>query len=117
MMFGTIDIMLVTENTIIVEMLVCVMTTSPMPCIPYAHARTRYTGKLDSSRETLVALRIIVLESNLQFDGLEEVSLLLVGRELEQRLHIRAHSGCSAAESAPSPKARNHIAHRLRFWT
>ena len=116
-MLGTIDIMLVAENTIVVETLVCVITPFLMSYIPYAHARSRYTGKLDCSRETLVTLRIIVLEPNLQFDGLEEVSLLLVGREFEQRLHIRAHSGCRAGESAQIVIARNYIAHRLRFWT
>jgi len=32
---------------------------------------------LDSSRETLIPLGIVVLETNLEFDGLNEVTLLV----------------------------------------
>lgn len=48
--------------------------------IPDAHARTRNGWQFDGSGETLVTLRIIVLEADLELDGLEEVSLLLVQR-------------------------------------
>jgi len=41
------------------------------------HARTGNVGQLDSSRETLVTLGIVVLEANLEFDGLDEVALLV----------------------------------------
>ena len=40
---------------------------------------------LDGSRETLVALRVVVFEADLEFDGLDEVALLLavgLGEEL-----------------------------------
>lgn len=50
-------------------------------------------GKADSSGETLVALRIIVLEANLQFYGLKEVSLLGLKRVFEEFLDIGTHSG------------------------
>jgi len=72
--FGAIDVMLVTEDT-------------------DAHARSWDTGQLDGTRETLVTLRIIVLETDLKLDRLEEVSLLLVGGVLEKLLHVLAHSG------------------------
>ena len=51
----------------------------------------QYTGKegnaLDGTRETLVALGVVVLETNLELDGLDEVALLLdgVGKELLDR--------------------------------
>ena len=41
------------------------------------HARAGDMGELDGARETLVALRVVVLETNLEFDGLDEVALLL----------------------------------------
>ena len=44
--------------------------------VPDAHSRAGNDRKADSSRETLVTLRIIVLEANLEFDGFEEVTLL-----------------------------------------
>ena len=47
---------------------------------PDRHARTGDGGELDGARETLVTLRIVVLQADLEFDGLEEVSLLLVER-------------------------------------
>jgi len=43
------------------------------------HARARNVGKLDSSRETLVTLRIVVLETDLEFDSLDELALFLAG--------------------------------------
>ena len=46
--------------------------------IPDAHARARDLWQLDGSRETLVTLRVIVLQANLKFDSLEEVSLLFI---------------------------------------
>lgn len=48
--------------------------------VPDGHTRARDGWQLDGTRETLVTLRIIVLEADLEFDGLEEVSLLLVQR-------------------------------------
>lgn len=51
--------------------------------IPDAHSRAGDPGKLDGSGETLVTLRVIVLEADLQLDGLKEVSFLLVERVFE----------------------------------
>ena len=61
--------------------------------VPDAHARPRDPRQLNSARETLVTLGIIVLETNLQLDGLEEVPLLFVEGIIEKGLHVRAHSG------------------------
>ena len=62
--------------------------------VPHGHAWPRHPRQLDSARETLVTLGIIVLQPNLQLDGLEEVPLLLVEGVIEKGLHVRAHSGC-----------------------
>ena len=45
---------------------------------PEAQVGSRHGGQLDGAGETLVALRIIVLEADLELDGLEEISLLLI---------------------------------------
>lgn len=62
---------------------------------PDAHAGTRNAGQLDGAGETLVTLGVIVLQTDLELDGLEEVPLLLVLGVVEQLLDILAHSGCS----------------------
>ena len=41
------------------------------------HARAGDMGELDGARETLVALGVVVLETNLELDGLDKVALLL----------------------------------------
>jgi hypothetical protein len=56
---GTVDIVLVTENA-------------------DGHVGARDTGKLDGAGETLVTLGVVVLEADLELDGLEEVALLLL---------------------------------------
>lgn len=43
------------------------------------HLRARDVGQLDRATETLVLLRIIVLEANLELDGLGELPVLLLG--------------------------------------
>jgi hypothetical protein len=60
---------------------------------PERHVGSRDCGELDGAGETLVTLRIVVLEADLELDRLEEVSLLLVQRIVEKLLHILAHSG------------------------
>ena len=70
---GTVDIVLVTENA-------------------DGHVGARDTGKLDGARETLVTLGVVVLEADLELDGLEEVALLLLVGVLEQLLHILTHA-------------------------
>lgn len=62
---------------------------------PDGHSGTGNAGKLDGARETLVTLGVIVLQADLQLDGLEEVPLLLIERVVEQLLDILAHSGYS----------------------
>lgn len=58
---GTIDVVLVTEDA-------------------DGHVGTRDGGELHGSGETLITLGVIVLEADLELDGLEEVALLgLVG--------------------------------------
>jgi len=44
-----------------------------------AHAGTRHMRKLDGARETLVTLRVVVLETDLKLNGLDEVARLLLG--------------------------------------
>lgn len=56
-MLGTVDIVLVTQDA-------------------DGHVGAGHGGQLDGARETLVTLRVIVLEADLELDGLEEVSLL-----------------------------------------
>jgi hypothetical protein len=70
---GTVDIVLVTENA-------------------DGHVGARHTGKLDGARETLVTLGVVVLEADLELDGLQEVALLLLVGVLEQLLHILTHA-------------------------
>ena len=43
-----------------------------------AHLRARDVRQLDVASETLVLLRVVILEANLQLDGLEELTLLLL---------------------------------------
>lgn len=57
---GTIDIVLVTQNA-------------------DGHVGAGHGGQLDGARETLVTLRVIVLEADLELDSLEEVTLLGLG--------------------------------------
>ena len=68
-------------------------------CVPDTHTRTRDSGKLDGARETLVTLRVVVLQADLEFDGLEEVALLLIEGVVKKLLHILAHSGYDVVRS------------------
>lgn len=62
--------------------------------IPDSHLGAGDGGQLDGTRETLVTLGVVVLQTDLEFDGLGEVTLLLVERVLEEVGDILAHSGC-----------------------
>lgn len=62
---------------------------------PDGHVGTRDGRQTDGTGETLVTLGVVVLQTDLKLDGLEEVSLLLILRVVEQLLDILAHSGCS----------------------
>jgi hypothetical protein len=50
-------------------------------------------GELDSSRETLVTLGVVVLEADLELDGLEEVPLLGLVGVLKELLDVRTNAG------------------------
>jgi len=64
MVLSTINIVLITEDA-------------------DGHSRAGNLWQFDRARETLVSLRIIVLEADLEFDGLKEVALLGFVRVLE----------------------------------
>lgn len=61
---------------------------------PDGHVGTRDGRQTDGARETLVTLGVVVLQTDLKLDGLEEVPLLLILRVVEQLLNVLAHSGC-----------------------
>ncbi len=61
--------------------------------VPDAHIWAGNNWKANSSRETLITLRIIVLEADLELDGLKEISLLRLERVLEELLDVATHSG------------------------
>lgn len=71
---GPVNVMLVPKNT-------------------DGHVGTRYFRQLDSAGETLVALRVIVLEADLELHSLKEIALLFVEGVVEKGLHVGAHSG------------------------
>jgi hypothetical protein len=62
--------------------------------IPDGHTRARNVGEADGAGETLVTLGVIVLQADLELDGLEEVTLLGVLRVVQKLLDILTHSGC-----------------------
>ena len=89
-MFGSVDIVLVTENA--GDELAIEFLARSVFDLPDSHTRTRNGWELDGTRETLITLRIIVLEANLQLDGFEEVTLLLVQRIVKKILDILSDS-------------------------
>lgn len=56
------------------------------------HTGTGDMGELDGSRETLVSLGIVVLETDLELDGLDEVALLLGSRNYKDILDVCPHA-------------------------
>lgn len=66
--------------------------------VPDAHSWAGDDWETDGSGETLVTLRIIVLETDLEFNGFEEVSLLGLERVFEEGLYVGTHSGCGEKE-------------------
>lgn len=82
--------------------------------VPDGHVWAGNLGELDGSRETLITLGIVVLEANLQLDGLEEVALLGLQGVLKELLDVGSHSGCEGKQSAspslsPSRALRVHM--------
>ena len=77
--------------------------------LPDAHTRAGNDGQANSSRETLVTLRIIVLEADLEFDGFEEVSLLGLERVFEKLLDVGTHSGCGVRMSVSAHDERRQV--------
>jgi hypothetical protein len=55
--------------------------------------RTGDGGELDGSRETLVTLGVVVLEADLEFDGLDEIALLGLVGVLKELLDVRTNAG------------------------
>jgi hypothetical protein len=49
-------------------------------------------GILNSSGETLVTLRIVVFQADLEFDGLDEVAPLLASRTCQDFLDVAPHT-------------------------
>ena len=47
------------------------------------HTGTSNVGELDGTRETLITLRIVVLQTNLEFNGFSELTRLLGGSSLD----------------------------------
>jgi hypothetical protein len=100
---GTIDIVLVTENAIH-QLVLLHPNIVEVENIPDRHVWAGNDWEADGSRETLVTLGIIVLQADLEFDGLEEVSLLGLERVLKKTLYVGTHSGCGTKSvSIPSP--------------
>lgn len=66
--------------------------------VPDAHVGAGNGRQLDGARETLVTLRVIVLEADLELDGLEEVTLLGVEGVVKQFADVGTHSGCSGVK-------------------
>jgi hypothetical protein len=55
-------------------------------------SKTHRKNPLDCARETLVALRVIVFQTNLELDSLHEVAALLAGRLGKQLLDRAPHA-------------------------
>jgi hypothetical protein len=64
--------------------------------IPDGHVGAGDDRETNGSGETLVTLRIIVLEADLKLDCFEEVPLLCLEGVLEKFLDVGTHSGCGA---------------------
>jgi len=62
-------------------------------CLWYRLTRTGKGRELDGSGETLVTLGVVVLEADLELDGLEEVPLLGLVGVLKELLNVRTNAG------------------------
>lgn len=107
-MFGSVDVVLISKDTVEHEslaaprMLLCSLgCMSREGSLPDAHSRAWDTRQLDSPGETLVTLRIIIFEADLELDGFD---LRLVRQRLEcaNSLHS-THESSSSFHSRSSP--------------
>lgn len=64
-----------------------------MQRIPDGHVGPGDLGELHGPGETLVTLGIVVLEADLELDGLEEVALFIIVGVVQQLLDITTDSG------------------------
>lgn len=62
--------------------------------VPDSHVGAGDGRQLDSARETLVTLGIIVLQADLELDGLEEVALLGLVGVLQELGDLRPDISC-----------------------
>lgn len=112
-MLSTINIMLITENATSTQSAIA-LAFHHLLNQPDAHARAGNDRQTNSSRETLVTLRIIVLEADLKFDRLEEVALLGLERVFEELLDVGTHSGYGiTALALLSSHLSGRMPHRL----
>lgn len=93
--------------------------------VPDAHVWAWDLWKTDGSRETLISLWVVVLETDLELDGLQEVTLLGLEGVVQELLNVGAHSGCKEESSAnrsfalsrSAANCANECAHRwLQLW-
>jgi hypothetical protein len=91
---STIDIMLITENATYPSVCYSSCLCRIRENVPDGHARSGNDWETDGSGETLITLRIIVLEADLEFDGFEEVSLLGLRGVFEEGLNVGTNTGC-----------------------
>ncbi len=100
-MLGTIDIVLVTQNAdahvragdggqLDGARETCMFRSVRCRC------RYRRRLSLGSARRTLVTLGVIVLQADLELDGLQEVALLGVVAVVEKRSNVLTHTGCES---------------------
>ena len=91
----------------------CFVIVSWQKIVPDAHVWAWDLWKTDGSRETLISLWVVVLETNLELDGLQEVTLLGLEGVVQELLDIGAHSGCkesSANRSFALPRSAANCA-------
>lgn len=97
---GTIEIVLVTENAVHNWLVFLAQSHSYYSYprrrfVPDGHVGAGDSGQLDGARETLVTLRVIVLQTDLELDGLEEVTLLSLVGVLQELGDLRPDISCT----------------------
>lgn len=67
--------------------------------VPDGHVGAGDGGQLDGARETLITLGVIVLQADLELDGLEEVTLLGLVGVLQELSDLRPDISCIAVST------------------